>query len=329
MATKAIEGVRKGDSFNITNLDLVQVVPGFNARENFNPDVIRSLANAILAVGQTTPVLVRKRKGEGCFDLVDGELRLRAIWLLRAEGHEIHLRAVPFSGTDEEMALAMAVSNLDREGFSPVEESNLVKRFAKWGWNDAEIATRLGKSVGWVTTRQKFGEAGPALREATKGINGKNLRFDVVADIAAAVPEAEQVAVLDEIVQAAQEAAQEASTKTGGRIKPNVRRVANEVLATRRGKVARPGATGKLGIKEIRRVRDEFLARMAEHETEYVFTAEEVVAALMLAAGEYSEKEFWKRIRSGLKGFLDEVPDWFSNAELLKPRKRGRPAKED
>lgn len=325
MATKTIEGVRKGDSFNIVNLDLIRVVPGFNARENFPSDEIESLANAILAVGQTTPVLVRKRKGEGCFDLVDGERRLRAVQLLRSEGHEIYLKAVPFSGTDEEMALAMAAANLDREGFSPIEESNIVKRFAKWGWSDQEIAQRLGKSIGWVTTRRKFGEgASLALKDAVKGTNGKSVRFDIAADIAATIPELEQAAVLDTIVQAAQEAAQEATAATGSKIRPNVRRVANEVLAARKGKEAKPGATGKLGIKELRGVRDEFLARLAGHEEEYLFTAEEMAAVFMLASGEVNLKEFWKMVRAGIKGMLDEVPAWFTNAEMPKPKKRER-----
>lgn len=331
MANFKMEGVSKGDSFTIRDLAKIVVTPGFNGRTIFSPEKLRERADSILAIGQVTPVLVRKRKGEDCFDLVDGECRLRAIQMLRAEGHEVNVKAVLFSGTDQEAAVAMAVANIDREDFSPIDEANIVKRFVTWGWSDQEIAQKLGKSIGWVVTRHKFAEASPELR--ARASNGQDHRFDVLADIAASVPETEQIAVLDAIVQEAQEAAQEASEKTGSRIKPNVRRVASEVLAARTGKVSRPGAQGKLGIKELRGVRDEFLARLVGHETEYLFSSEEMVAVFMLACGEVNTKEFWKLIRQGLKAQPDvgEVPAWFVNAELPKPRKRGRPTtkKED
>lgn len=331
MATKMIDGVKKGDAFTITNMELVMVEDGFNARQDFNEKKLADLKASLLAVGQLSPVVLRRRKGvaegEPVFSIIAGERRYRAISELRAEGHEINLKAVVVQATDQEAALLMAVDNIDREDFTATEESDLVKRFLRWGWSEDDIAQKLGKSVGWVTLRRKFAEASPELR--ARAANGQDHRFDVLADIAASVPEPEQLAVLDAIVQEAQEAAQEASEKTGSKIRPNVRRVASEVLAARAGKVAKPGAQGKLGIKELRGVRDEFLARLVGHETEYLFTSEGMVAVLMLACGEVNTKEFWKLVRSDIKGMLDEVPSWFTNAELPTPRKRGRPAKED
>jgi ParB/Sulfiredoxin domain len=72
------------------NIDLIDVVDEFNARQRFPKDELNKLAGTIKETGLVNPIKVKK-KPDGRFDLVAGERRLRAAQIAGLKKVEITL----------------------------------------------------------------------------------------------------------------------------------------------------------------------------------------------------------------------------------------------
>lgn len=117
-------------------------------RTHFNEESIRLLVEAIDSVGQVYPGIVRiGNRGEGTYEILDGERRWRAISRLnipyRALRVEISNEAVPF--------LIAAMANFNREAHTPLEISDTIDRmYSRMQMPIEEIAKILGMKSEWA-----------------------------------------------------------------------------------------------------------------------------------------------------------------------------------
>ena len=113
----------------------------FQPRKKFVQEDLESLAESIKQNGILQPILVR-RKGDGVYELIAGERRLRAAKLASLSKVPVVIRN---SKNDESTILAL-VENLQRKDLNPMEEakaySQLIKEF---GLTQEKIAEKVGR----------------------------------------------------------------------------------------------------------------------------------------------------------------------------------------
>lgn len=112
-------------------------------RRQFRPEQIHQLAQSIASQGVIQPVIVRPHPTvSGCYELIAGERRLRAVKELGWEHAPALVRNIP----DDELLEAALVENLQREPMTPVEEAQAYQDLlADHGYTQDSLAERVGK----------------------------------------------------------------------------------------------------------------------------------------------------------------------------------------
>lgn len=139
-----------GKSFDIlVKVPITDIIPNqFQPRITFEPTALEELKKSILENGLIQPITVR-RIGEGKFELISGERRLRAC-------REIGYREVPayiikVDSNESMLALAL-IENIQREKLNPIEIANAYKRLMEeCNLSQEEIAKRVGKDRTTIT----------------------------------------------------------------------------------------------------------------------------------------------------------------------------------
>lgn len=129
-------------------VDINLVVPNSKQpRTYFDEDALNELAASIKEVGVMQPPVVREI-GDGRFELIMGERRLRAAKLAGLKTIPVILRA----SKDNEMLREALLENIHRSQLNPLEEAaayqNLLNDF---GYTHDELASRVGKSRPVIT----------------------------------------------------------------------------------------------------------------------------------------------------------------------------------
>jgi ParB family chromosome partitioning protein len=113
----------------------------YQPRQSFAEDETSQLSDSIKKFGVIQPVIVR-RKGDGFFELIAGERRLRAA---KMAGLATIPAIVRYSNDQQAMELAL-VENLQRKDLNPMEEARGYHRMLKeFGYTQESIAQRIGK----------------------------------------------------------------------------------------------------------------------------------------------------------------------------------------
>lgn len=143
----------KGDLISIDPM-LLEEEEDFNTRGSFIPGYwelpktqagIRALAEAYKRGDYVPPIIVKVVDGRVL--VRDGHRRRRALLLAISEGAEIRRTPVlEHKGDEVAQSLLIGTSN-DGEALAPLDRAVLYGRFARWGWTDKEIATRMNRSV--------------------------------------------------------------------------------------------------------------------------------------------------------------------------------------
>lgn len=162
MSSPVIVG-RGPESYLFNPFEIIVDV-GWNERQDFDLDPLMA---SIDANGQREPIKVRK---EGTtVHLVDGQRRLLAICQLMTNGSPIKGIYGVFEertrATPAEWLLDSLVCNTGKP-FTPVEEARVLARLLNFGWNQGEVARRIGKSESYVSQALDLLSAGPELVEA-------------------------------------------------------------------------------------------------------------------------------------------------------------------
>ncbi len=117
-------------------------------RRTFDDAALEELAASISAVGVLQPIVVRDA-GDGAYELVAGERRLRATAL----AGNATIPAIIRGESDDETSLTQAlIENVQREDLSPLEEAAAYRQLLEdFGMTHEEVANQVGKSRSAVT----------------------------------------------------------------------------------------------------------------------------------------------------------------------------------
>jgi ParB family transcriptional regulator, chromosome partitioning protein len=122
-------------------LDAISFNP-YQPRKSYDDEKFQDLIRSVRVHGILQPVVVRT-KGEGSFELVAGERRLRAA----SEAGLTKIPAVVKELTNEQSLEVALIENLQREDISPLEAARAYRRLAEeFSLSQDDIAFRVGKS---------------------------------------------------------------------------------------------------------------------------------------------------------------------------------------
>ncbi len=123
-------------------IPLEQILPNpFQPRKDFTETDISELADSIYKNGILQPILVR-RKGDGRYELIAGERRLRAAKLAGLST----IPAMVRNSSDEQTIELALVENLQRKDLNPIETARAYQRLiTEFAFTQEKLAEQLGK----------------------------------------------------------------------------------------------------------------------------------------------------------------------------------------
>jgi ParB family chromosome partitioning protein len=126
-------------------VDKIQPNP-FQPRKRFDEDELKQLADSIKVHGVLQPLTVRQV--DGAVQLIAGERRLRAAQLAGLAAVPVHM--VEF--TDQQVAEAALVENIQRTDLNPIEKANGFKEYLdRYKMSHEALATKLGVGTSSVS----------------------------------------------------------------------------------------------------------------------------------------------------------------------------------
>jgi ParB family chromosome partitioning protein len=127
----------------VLQLPLARIRPNrYQPRETFDEEGIADLAASIAQKGVLQPLIVTPL-GEGRYELVSGERRLRAAQRVGLATVPVLVRKVD----DRELLEIALIENLQREDLDPIEEAAGYRQLIdEFGLTQTELATELGRS---------------------------------------------------------------------------------------------------------------------------------------------------------------------------------------
>lgn len=115
-------------------------------RKSFDEEKLEELADSIREHGILQPLVVRP-KGDGEYELVVGERRLRAALKLGMARVPVVVKELE----EREAKEAALIENLQREDLSPIEEAMAYQEMmGSYGYTQEQLAKRIGKSRAYV-----------------------------------------------------------------------------------------------------------------------------------------------------------------------------------
>lgn len=158
---------REVSSASPSDIEVTRVSPNpYQPRKNYNDDKFQELVNSVRVHGVLQPVVVRS-KGDGEYELVAGERRLRAA---KAAGLT-RIPAVVRELTNEQSLEVALVENLQREDINAIDAAEAYQRLAdEFGLSQEDLAFAVGKSRSSVAnTMRLLGLPEPVKQELKKG----------------------------------------------------------------------------------------------------------------------------------------------------------------
>lgn len=136
------------EGLRLIHVSPAQIVPNpRQPRREFAPEELSDLADSIREHGILQPLTVTD-KGNGQYELIAGERRLRASNLLGLEKVPVVVR----EATDREKLELAIIENVQRSDLNPVEEALAYKALMEdFGLSQDDMATRVGKSRPFIT----------------------------------------------------------------------------------------------------------------------------------------------------------------------------------
>jgi ParB family chromosome partitioning protein len=126
----------------IQELHIHHIVPNrYQPRSEFAESELLQLAESVKQNGVLQPILVR-RKGDGLYELIAGERRLRAAKLAGL----LTIPAIVRNSSDEQAMELALVENLQRQDLNPMEAARAYHRLLnEFGFTQETVAQRIGK----------------------------------------------------------------------------------------------------------------------------------------------------------------------------------------
>ncbi|MBF0237534.1 MAG: ParB/RepB/Spo0J family partition protein [SAR324 cluster bacterium] len=113
-------------------------------RKRFHEESIKGLAQSIRNQGIIQPLVVRRSKTmNGCFELIAGERRWRAIQMTDIKDVMCLIKEV----SDQDLLEVALLENIQRENLTPVEEARCYEDLLNThGYTQEQLANRIGKN---------------------------------------------------------------------------------------------------------------------------------------------------------------------------------------
>jgi ParB family chromosome partitioning protein len=153
----------------------------------------REIVENIETIGLKRPVTVRRRPGgsEADYDLVCGEGRLDAFRMLGAT----EIPAVVIDAEESDCLVMSLVENIARRQHRPIDVMHDIGALRQRGYNDAEIAEKIGCTASWVNMVMQLLERGEERLLAAVETGLVPISFAI--DIARAETDEAQTVLLD------------------------------------------------------------------------------------------------------------------------------------
>jgi ParB family chromosome partitioning protein len=150
------------DGSDLKQLRITDIIPnGFQPRRAFTEPELAELEASIRASGLLQPIIVRSR-GEGKWEIVAGERRLRAVGRLGWT----EIPAVVRDFDDRAMLTLALVENLQRADLNPLEEAEGYERLIdEFGLTQQQVADAVGKDRTTITNLLRVLTLQPAVRQ--------------------------------------------------------------------------------------------------------------------------------------------------------------------
>jgi ParB family transcriptional regulator, chromosome partitioning protein len=135
------EAEREG---NLVELPISDIRPNpFQPRQDVDPAALAELVSSIKQAGLLQPVVVRRApEGNGAYELIAGERRLRACQQLGWE----RIPAVQREADDRTLLTLALIENLQRDDLSPVDEARGYERLiAEFSLTQQDVADAVGR----------------------------------------------------------------------------------------------------------------------------------------------------------------------------------------
>lgn len=173
--TRRAEKVGISDEDVLKEIKIDNIVPNkYQPRHEFDDDKIIELADSISQNGLLQSITVREL-GNGLYELIAGERRLRALRYLKWES----TKAIVKELTDEQMATLALIENIQREELTPIEEANAYQQLLDINnITQEELAKSLGKTQATVANKIRLLKLCPKVIDAisTKKITERHGR---------------------------------------------------------------------------------------------------------------------------------------------------------
>ena len=153
-AKKAEATTNTVNNLQVTEIDINNILVGYNPRQYFDETALNELADSIKQVGVIQPITVRSAKGaENMFEIVCGGRRYRASKLAGLTQIPAYIREC----TDDERIDIAFIENMQREDVSEMETAEAIKALIDSKKEDFQsMAVRLGKSVKYIRDRYQL-----------------------------------------------------------------------------------------------------------------------------------------------------------------------------
>ncbi|MCL5105495.1 MAG: ParB/RepB/Spo0J family partition protein [Armatimonadetes bacterium] len=160
-----IPGAERDDRQSGSDIDVRRIsVNPYQPRETFNDEKFQELVSSVRVHGVLQPVVVRS-KGEGDYELVAGERRLRAA----IAAGLTRIPAVVRELTNEQSLQVALIENIQREDINPVEAAAAYRRLAEeFGLSQEELAFTIGKSRSAIANTMRLLGLPEEIRECVR-----------------------------------------------------------------------------------------------------------------------------------------------------------------
>jgi ParB family chromosome partitioning protein len=154
--------IAESDRGDVQQLRLESIVPNrYQPRQQFSEAELADLAQSLRENGLLQPILVR-RKGDGIFELIAGERRLRAAKLAGLE----KIPALIRNCTDQESMVLALVENLQRDDLNPMETARAYHRMVnEFGLTQDAIAQKVGRDRSSIANMLRLMTLPPDIQE--------------------------------------------------------------------------------------------------------------------------------------------------------------------
>lgn len=196
--------VGRSDTFQVLVEDIV-VKPGLNCRDPRDPQHAEHLAmlrQSIRAVGVKEPLTVYMEDGKAV--ITDGHFRHEAALLAIADGAPIvslPVKLEPKGSGEADRVFSQVVRNSGKR-LTPFEQGIVFKKLLDFGWEEVEIAEKLGISRTHVSNMVELQGAPQAIADMVKG--GKVAAGLALKTMKAADSEDAATATLQQAVETAE-----------------------------------------------------------------------------------------------------------------------------